>query len=89
MMTLHILNKTPEHPRFRRCIEAIGESDQLLLIENAVLALSAKGVELPGRVIALASDLDARGVVAAGEIDIIHYDDMVALAATADRIISW
>ncbi|MDX1754996.1 MAG: sulfurtransferase complex subunit TusB [Marinobacter sp.] len=89
MMTLHILNKSPGHPRFGRCLDAVGESDQLLLIENAVLALSVDDIALPGRVIALASDLEARGVSGHREVELIHYDDMVALTAAADRIISW
>ncbi|MDC0661831.1 sulfurtransferase complex subunit TusB [Marinobacter sp. SS21] len=89
MMTLHILNKSPEHPRFRLCLEAVGDADQLLLIENAVLALSVEGIKLPGRIMALASDLDARGVSVDGSVDAIHYDGMVALAAAADRVISW
>lgn len=90
MMTLHILNKSPEHPRFRLCLEAVSDVDQLLLIENAVLALSLEGIELPGsRIMALASDLDARGVAVNTPVDTIHYDGMVAVAAAADRVISW
>lgn len=40
---LHVLNKPADHPRFRRCIAAIGPGDSLVLREAAALALHEPG----------------------------------------------
>lgn len=35
IQTLHIVNKAPDHPRFRRCLAMLAPGDTLLLIEDA------------------------------------------------------
>lgn len=96
MKTLHILNKAPDHPRFARCLAAMASDDALLLIENGVLALTAKGLSLPATPYALEADLTARALGNAGNAldGITHavgidYREMVTLTAQATRVISW
>lgn len=88
--TLHILNKTPEHPRFRECLGMLGPDDALALSENGVLALAGGqpfGLE---RVYALRTDLSARGLSATGAtVQPIDYPDLVELTLEAKRVISW
>lgn len=89
MRTLHIVNKSPDQPRFRSCLNALAKHDQLLLTENAVLAATDGMTALPDECYALAADLQARGVKAPGETTAIDYAGMVRLTADADRIICW
>ncbi len=90
MTTLHILNKSPDHPRFTLCMKALAGSDQLLLTENAVLALTDSETSLPATVLALSADMMARGLTQADLSEHgIGFDDMVRLTAHATRIISW
>lgn len=88
--TLHILNKPPEHSRYRLCLAALGPQDMILLIENGVLAL-ARPLEFDVRqCLALAPDLEARGL--ADRIEkgrSLSYHGMVELAASAKNVISW
>lgn len=37
---LHILNKAPDHNRYRHCLEALEAGDVLVLMESGVLALA-------------------------------------------------
>lgn len=37
---LHILNKAPDHGRYRRCLETLETGDVLVLMESGVLALA-------------------------------------------------
>lgn len=90
--TLHIINKRPDHPGFRNCLSALAREDALLLTENGVLALVDDEVILPGHVYALAADLQARAMAIPEQgvgTEAIGYDDMVALTARAERVISW
>ncbi|WP_083260285.1 sulfurtransferase complex subunit TusB [Marinobacter sp. X15-166B] len=90
MTTLHILNKSPDHPRFALCLAAVTGEDQLLLTENAVLALADTTLTLPARVAALAADMDARGLTGNGLSRYgVGFDHMVRLTTQASRIISW
>lgn len=89
MKTLHILNKQPENSRFRRCLETISASDQLLLTENAVLALTCADLTLPKDTFALSADVEARGVPAGAYTATVDYEGMVKLSANADRVICW
>lgn len=87
---LHLLNKAPSHPRFQACMEAMGPADQLLLLENAVIALVDKTASLPAGTRALASDCEARGLsdkVAASALT--DMADMVELTDQFTKIISW
>lgn len=90
MTTLHILNKSPDHPRFVLCVSTLASDDQLLLTENAVLALADTTVSLPANVLALSPDMKARGLNQANLSQYgIGFDGMVRLTAQATRIISW
>lgn len=61
IQTLHILNKPPEHPRFRQCLAMLGQHDVLLLTEDAVLALASASLPPGTSCQVLAADLQARG----------------------------
>ncbi|SDW64203.1 sulfurtransferase complex subunit TusB [Marinobacter mobilis] len=89
MKTLHIVNKSPDQARFGRCLAALEASDQLLLTENAVIALADAGIVLPSENYALAADLEARGLAGRPTTTVIDYPGMVRLTADADRIICW
>ena len=88
--TLHILNKTPEHPRYKTCIQALTPSDTLVLIENGVLSVAGNHRDAPCKLYALKADMDARGLEAASEvINTINYDELVQLTTNHAKIISW
>lgn len=89
--TLHIVNKRPDHNRFRACLDAMVPGDTLLLIENAVLALADAGIPLPEGTCALLADCDARGLGAhrVGEVEQLDYTGMTRLTDRFPRLISW
>ncbi|MBD3642421.1 MAG: sulfurtransferase complex subunit TusB [Marinobacter sp.] len=88
--TLHILNKSPEHPRFTRCLTVAGPEDTVLLIENGVLGLVAASASASGKLLALDADLAARGVGnQSGTVETVDYDAMVELTTRAQQVISW
>ncbi|MDK8464382.1 sulfurtransferase complex subunit TusB [Marinobacter sp. SS13-12] len=88
--TLHILNKPPEHSRFRLCLSAIGPEDGLLLTENGVLAVTQRLDLNPERCFALAPDLEARGLSSQfSREQTVSFDGMVGLTAAAENVISW
>ncbi|WP_289101710.1 sulfurtransferase complex subunit TusB [uncultured Marinobacter sp.] len=87
--TLHILNKPPGHPRFETCLQAIQDGDQLVLTENAVLALADHSVALPDACKAMKADVDARALDEQARTATIDYAELVRLTAEHSRIISW
>lgn len=88
--TLHILNKTPDHPRFSECLGMLGPDDAVVLTENGVLGLTAPDALNFGRVYALSPDISARGVsTAATAYALVDYPDLVELTLQAERVISW
>jgi len=88
--TLHILNKSPEHPRAAQCLALLSDKDALLLIENGVLLLSAGSLPAIGKVFALSPDVSARGVGnMVGNATLVGFGDMVSLSLQARRVISW
>ncbi len=88
--TLHILNKTPDHPRFGECLGSLGSDDALILTESGVLALAVDVSPNTSRVYALASDVQARGMTGkTGNAVVVDYGDMVDLTLQAQRVISW
>lgn len=88
--TLHILNKPPEHARYRLCLSAIGPEDGLLLTENGVLAVTQLLEINSERCYALAPDLEARGLLSqVSNEQVASFDDMVNLATFAENVISW
>ncbi|NMT63691.1 sulfurtransferase complex subunit TusB [Marinobacter orientalis] len=90
LKTLHILNKPPDHSRYRLCLCAIGPEDGLLLTENGVLAVTWLADINSERCFALAPDLEARGLSPQiSSEQIVSFEDMVDMAATAEHVISW
>ncbi|PXX92049.1 sulfurtransferase complex subunit TusB [Marinobacter vulgaris] len=90
LKTLHILNKPPEHSRYRLCLRAIGPGDGLLLTENGVLAVTRLSGIDSERCFALAADLEARGLSSQVSTDqTVSFDGMVDLTASAENVISW
>lgn len=88
--TLHILNKTPEHPRSRACMAAVQPGDALLLTENGVLAFATSDPEPGVPVFALAPDLTARGLGSHGKkATHVDFAGMVDLTTQAQKLISW
>ncbi len=88
--TLHILNKSPEHPRAAQCLALLSKGDALLLTENGVLLLSAGRLPAVGRVFALSPDVSARGLGnPVGDATVVEFGDMVSLSLQAQRVISW
>jgi tRNA 2-thiouridine synthesizing protein B len=78
--TLHILNKSPSHPRFATCLAAVHEGDTLALAENAVLAVTDSTTSLPRNCVGLAGNPN---------VQIISYGDLVRLTAEHSRTVSW
>lgn len=90
IQTLHILNKSPEHPRFEQCLGVLSPHDALLLIENGVVALASNALDARDNVFALTSDVSARGVSTdAGVVTLMDYAGMVELTLQAQRVINW
>lgn len=88
--TLHILNKSPDHPRAAQCLAMISPEDGLLLTGSGVLFLSAGVLPSMGKVFALSPDVDARGLGNfAGNASTVGFADMVTLSLQAQRVISW
>lgn len=97
---LHIINKSPfEKSSFQSCINHASEGSTFLLIEDGVYAgisntsiseYLAKAKEL-GKVVALQSDVESRGLQEKLDQDIeqIDYAGFVSLAAECDRVQSW
>jgi len=90
LKTLHILNKPPEHSRYRLCLSAIGPDDGLLLTENGVLAVTQLLEINSEQYFALRPDLEARGLLSHISRDqTVSFDGMVDLTASAENVISW
>ncbi len=88
--TLHILNKTPDHPRFSECLGTLGTDDALILTENGVLALATEINLKTSRIYALTPDVEARGMAGTTRNSIlVDYPEMVDLTLQAQRVISW
>jgi len=88
--TLHLLNKPPGHSRFQACLSAIGDHDQLVLMENATLAIAEQQSALPSGWLALADDAQARALTVP-EIrhKLISFPELATLSEQHIRIISW
>ncbi|WP_372998063.1 sulfurtransferase complex subunit TusB [Marinobacter sp.] len=88
--TLHILNKSPEHPRASRCLATVSPEDALLLTGNGVLLLSTQKKPVTHKVFVLSPDVDARGLGGmTGNAEAVGFAEMVSLSLQAQRVISW
>jgi len=88
-ITLHILNKSPEHPRFHHCLASVSGHDALVLTENAVLALADNTITLPARCFVLVPDLEARSLTSLTRAQTTDYAGLVRLTTKYERVISW
>ncbi|SNC74470.1 tRNA 2-thiouridine synthesizing protein B [Marinobacter sp. es.048] len=90
IQTLHILNKSPEHPRADRCINMMAAGDGLLLTGSGVLLLATGKLPDASKLFALAPDVDARGLAhLSGNASFVDFPEMVTLASEAQQVISW
>jgi tRNA 2-thiouridine synthesizing protein B len=88
--TLHIINKAPEHARFRHCLASVQQGDTLLLVEDAVLALLDRERQLPGASYGLETDANARAVANRVPAEqLVDYAGFVQLTVNHSRIINW
>lgn len=95
METLFVFSKSPWARRdMETWLPRVGEQDQVLLIQDAVLALrslpsglSGSLASLKGRLWALDADLEARGVKAQGA-GVVDYRGAVGLILEANRVLA-
>ncbi len=96
---LHIVNKSPGVDRsLESCLAVLGRG-VLLLIEDGVYAVTVGNPASPailstlaqGRVCALRPDLEARGLVGRvlEGVELLGYDDFVALVVSEPNNYSW
>lgn len=94
-MTLHTLNRPPsDDALLKDCVSALVADDTLLLIEDGVYcALAARPLAVPQgvRCVALAADVDARGLAQrlAPDVEVIDDAGFVELCCQHDRVLSW
>lgn len=97
-MILHTVNKSPyANKTLLSCLKAANDSDTLLLIEDGVYAALKGGeysdlVESAGpRILALAADLEARGLMdkLLNSVATVDYAGFVELTVTHDKVVSW
>lgn len=94
MTSLHLINKSSDHPRFSACLAAAGNRDRVLLMENAVTALADTNISWPETITiyALDADMKSRGLDQRSfpvPVEQIDYSTFVALTLEADKVVSW
>ncbi|UZE97896.1 sulfurtransferase complex subunit TusB [Alkalimarinus alittae] len=99
MTTLHILNKSPQHPfPASQCSQFYSKADAILLIEDAVyytlpdaFVSFLKHYQTEPFIYALKEDIDARGISALAhpDIKVVTFDGFVELTAIHDKSTSW
>lgn len=94
---LHILSKSPFHTDLAALLRCVKAGDDLLLLQDGVVA-ALKGsryldllLAAPISISALREDLEARGLAAqiSSKIDAVSYNDVVRLTVKHDRQITW
>ncbi|HED3852666.1 sulfurtransferase complex subunit TusB [Enterobacter soli] len=94
---LHTLSHSPWQCDIEALVRMLREGDDLLLIQDGVLAAieGSRFVEIltnaPISVSALKEDIDARGLVGqiSAKIDVVGYTDFVNLAVTHSSQMNW
>ena len=92
---LHMLNKAPDHPRYRQCLAALEAGDVLVLMESGVLALTdgAPFASAPDdvQVYAIAGDLAvySRMRVLKTGVGTIDYQGFTELVCRIGSPLSW
>ncbi|WP_253381496.1 sulfurtransferase complex subunit TusB [unidentified bacterial endosymbiont] len=94
---LHILSRSPWQCDIDALVSMLREGDDLLLIEDGVLAAleGSRFVEIlnnaPITVLALKDDLDARGLIGqiSAKIDAVGYTDFVNLTVRQASQMNW
>ncbi|MBJ6137804.1 sulfurtransferase complex subunit TusB [Marinobacter litoralis] len=88
--TLHILNKTPEHPRYELCMQALLPSDTLVLIENGVLSIAGAQLNAPCKLYGLKADIAARALdTLYDSSNTVDFEGLVQLTQKHEKVISW
>ncbi len=93
---LHIVNKSPfEKDSFTSCMGHVSAASTVILIEDGVYA-AVKGSSVEGqlsnaKVVALQSDVAARGIEGnlVEGVDLVDYAGFVDLVADSDGVQSW
>ncbi|MEP0177749.1 MAG: sulfurtransferase complex subunit TusB [Paraglaciecola sp.] len=94
-MILHKLTSSPfKDLSLQHCLQRLGESDGVLLTQDAVYALIHQDIReklnaLSGKVFLLEEDADARGIEASGNVEIIDYEGFVELTLKFNKVVSW
>lgn len=95
-MVLHLLNRSPASSRVPQdVLRAMGDGDQLLLIEEGTYGALLPWVEqfasIQGRLFALHEDLASRGLVerCALQVTVVDMDGFVKLTEDTQRTVSW
>lgn len=94
---LHTLSHSPWQCDIEALVRMLREGDDLLLIQDGVLAAieGSRFVEIltnaPISVSALKEDIDARGLAGqiSAKIDVVGYTDFVNLAVTQSSQMNW
>lgn len=88
MSTLHIINRSPwSSDSWRRCLATLTPGDAILLIEDAVYAVTRD--DLPANCFVLEPDLSARGLTTTSRTSCVNYAGFVDLVCQYARSISW
>ncbi|NYS60809.1 sulfurtransferase complex subunit TusB [Vreelandella salicampi] len=94
-MLLHIVNRAPQFGETAsQALRAMGPEDQLVLIEDAVVAVLDQAWQgwalAPERIFVMEEDLQARGILAlAAPQQRVDVNTFVKLSAKCQRTISW
>ncbi|GGB92845.1 hypothetical protein GCM10011352_18640 [Marinobacterium zhoushanense] len=92
-MVLHTLNQAPANAAcMASALAAMTAQDTLLLIEDGVYwtlpTFASQLANIPGSVVALAPDLQARGLTS-DAIESVDDAGFVALCVSHDKVVSW
>ncbi|MCT4703508.1 sulfurtransferase complex subunit TusB [Enterobacteriaceae bacterium H20N1] len=94
---LHILRQSPFNADLDTLLRCMNAGDDLLLLQDGVIAAIKGGrylellLEAPISISALQEDLEARGLAAqiSSKIDTVSYNDFVRLTIKHERQMTW